>query len=77
MRLSVPDTEISDEILESDCNEVVPVPSIFLERSPERRREPLLVMDPERFARVEERIPDPSIETLLAIEEELETLPAI
>ena len=56
---------------------VVPRPAIFLERSPESRREPELETEPVREERVEDRVAASRIERLLAMEEELMTLPEI
>lgn len=77
LRLRVPERVISEDTPESVWSVVVPEPAIFLDRSPERRREPELETEPEREARVEDRVPASRIEMLLAMDEELMTLPEI
>jgi hypothetical protein len=77
LRLRVPERVISDDTPESVWRVVVPRPAIFLERSPESRREPELETEPVREERVEDRVAASRIERLLAMEEELMTLPEI
>lgn len=74
LRLRVPETDLSADIAEAgDIRTVTPEPKISLERSPERLKVELLVIEPEILSREELREPEEMRTSLETVVEPKET----